>query len=166
MILMSLELDPQLVTLMGSETRASVLATLAGAPKPISGYRVAKVAGVQPIKAYRELRRLAESGILLETRDQKGKSLWQMPTGSLRQFVASRGRVVWSAEWLANPRRQVTSRDRRFARNLNAAAALRSRSRSIPAGARAILSEMVRPRQKDKILEQLGLRTSVRRGRK
>jgi len=162
----SLDLDPQLAAVVSSETRASVLAVLAGSPAPISGYRVAKLAQVQPIKVYRELRRLAEARVVRETRSGRGRLLWELPSGSLREFVASRGRVSWSEEWLANVRRRTSSEDRRFARRLNAAAARRPRPRSIPAGARAILSEMVRPRQKDEILERLGLPTSVRRGRK
>jgi len=162
---MAVQIDPQLVALLGSETRASVLAVLAGASMPFSGYRVAQVAGVQPIKAYGELRRLRVAGIVRETPRKKGRSVWELPPGDLRSFVARRARVYWSGDWMSNARRKLTVDDWRFARQVNRAANRRSRSRRIPLSARAILSEMVRPSEKDEILERLGLPTSVRRGR-
>ncbi len=163
---MTLELDAQLVTLFGSETRVSVLAVLAGASSPFTGYRIAKVAGVQPIKAYAELRRLRDAGIVREIPDKKGRSAWELPTGEIRSFVSGRTRVSWSSDWMNSPRRQVTPADRTFVLRVAEAAAKRARPRFIPPGARAILSEMVRPPEKDAILERLGLPTSVRRGRK
>jgi DNA-binding transcriptional ArsR family regulator len=163
---MTLELDPQLATLFGSETRASVLAALAGASNPVSGYRIAKVADVQPIKAYVELRRLRDAGIVREFPDGNGRSLWELPRGEIRTFVAGRARVYWSGDWMQSPRRRSSPADRRFARQLTEAATKRPRPRSIPPAARSILSEMVRPAEKDEILERLGLPTSVRRDRK
>jgi DNA-binding transcriptional ArsR family regulator len=163
---MTLELDPQLVALFGSETRVSVLAALAGASSPFTGYRVAKVADVQPIKAYSELRRLRNAGIVREMRDEKGRSVWELPPGEIRSFVGGRTRVSWSADWMNNPRRQVTPADRSFVLQFAEAATKRKRPKSVPLAARTILSEMVRPSGKDTILERLGLPTSVRRGRK
>lgn len=163
---MALELDPQLVALLGSETRASVLAALAGAMSPFSGYRVAKVARVQPIKAYAELRRLRDAGIVREVPRPKGRSGWELPEGEIRSFVAGRSRVYWSTDWMDSPRRIATAADVRFARTIERVAATRPRPRAIPPAARRILSEMVRPSKKDEILERLGLPTSLRRGRK
>ena len=163
---MTLGLDPQLVTLFGSETRVAVLAALAGASVPFSGYRVAQVAGVQPIKAYSELKRLRSAGIVRETPVRKGRSVWDLPLGEIRSFVVGRTRIYWSDDWINNPRRKTTPDDLRFARQVNKAAEKRLRPASIPPSARAILSEMTRPSEKDEILERLGLPTSVRRGRK
>jgi len=163
---MTLELDPQLVALFGSVTRVSVLATLAGASTPFSGYRIAKVADVQPIKAYAELRRLRDAGIVRETPGEKGRSLWELPKGEVRSFISSRARVYWSGDWFENVRVKITPADWRFARRVAKAAAKRPRPKSIPPAARAILSEMVRPPEKDEILERLGLPTSTRRGRR
>ncbi|MGP8072160.1 MAG: hypothetical protein ACLPZM_03405 [Thermoplasmata archaeon] len=163
---MTLKLDSQLVTLFGSETRVSVLAALAGASSPFTGYRIAKIADVQPIKAYAELRRLRDAGIVREIPGKKGRSAWELPPGEIRSFVGGRTRLSWSSEWMNSPRRQVTPADRAFVLQIAEAAAKRARPRSIPPGARAILSEMARPPEKDAILERLGLPTSVRRGRR
>jgi DNA-binding transcriptional ArsR family regulator len=163
---MTLELDPQLVSLFGSETRTAVLAALAGASVPFSGYRVAQVADVQPIKAYAELRRLRDAGIVRETPRKKGRSVWELPLGEIRSLVADRTRVYWSGDWINNPRRRTTPADRRFAHKVAKAATKRPSPSSIPPAARAVLSEMTRPSEKDEILERLGLATSVRRGRR
>jgi hypothetical protein len=163
---MPIQSDPQLVALFGGKTRASVLAVLAGASVPFSGYRVARVAGVQPIKAYAELRRLRTAGIVREIPIKEGQSVWELPPGDLRSFVAKRVRVYWSGDWMSSPRRKFTVDDLHFARQLNRVAKRRPRPSTIPPYARAILSEMVRPPEKDELLERLGLPTSVRRGRR
>jgi len=163
---MSIQTNPQLVALLGSETRASILAVLAGASVPFSGYRVAQVAGVQPIKAYAELRRLRIAGIVRETPRKKGQSVWELPPGDLRSLIARRSRIYWSGDWMSNGRRKFTVDDLRFARQISKAARRRPRYVEIPPSARAILSEMIRPSEKDEILERLGLRTSTRRGRR
>ena len=163
---MALELDPQLAILFGSETRAAVLAALAGASSPLSGYRIAQVADVQPIKAYTELRRLRDAGIVLEIRGAKGRSVWELPQGDIRTFVGGLARVSWSGDWMNSPRRRVTSDDRIFALRVAKAATKRVRPKSVPLAARAMLSEMARPSEKDAILQRLGLPTSVGRGRR
>jgi hypothetical protein len=161
---MAFDPNPQLVALFGSETRVSVLAALAGASKPFTGYRVAKVADVQPIKAYAELRRLRDAGVVQEIPGKQGGSLWELPQGEIRSYIGKRARVSWSQDWMDGTRRQVTAADRVFASQISEAAGRRTRPKSIPPGARAILSQMVRPAQKDAILQRLGLPTSVRQG--
>ncbi len=120
---MTLKLDSQLVTLFGSETRVSVLAALAGASSPFTGYRIAKIADVQPIKAYAELRRLRDAGIVREIPGKKGRSAWELPPGEIRSFVGGRTRLSWSNEWMNSPRRQVTPADRAFVLQIAEAAA-------------------------------------------
>ena len=163
---MPLDLDPQLVALFGSETRASVLVALARARYPQTGYRIAKVANIQPIKAYSELGRLLAVGVVRRTSGASGRFTWELPEGAVRTFVVNRARISDWVDWMADPRRRVSSADRRFARRLNAAATGRPPPKSIPPAARAILSEMTRPPEKDRVLELLGLPTSVRRGRR
>jgi hypothetical protein len=93
---MKFDLDTGLVTLFGSETRVSVLAVLAGASRPLTGYRVAKVSGVQPIKAYAELRRLRAVGIVREV-----SSGWVLSDPEIRRLVGNRVRVTWAEDWQA-----------------------------------------------------------------
>ncbi|MGA7860635.1 MAG: hypothetical protein WCB19_02105 [Thermoplasmata archaeon] len=93
---MTINLDRGLVALFGSETRVSVLAVLAGASRPFTGYRVAKIAGVQPIKAYAELRRLRAAGFV-----RKAPSGWALSDPEVRRLVGSRVRIVWSEDWEA-----------------------------------------------------------------
>lgn len=91
---MTIDLDAGLVMLFGSQTRVSVLAVLAGASRPLTGYRVAKIAQVQPIKAYAELRRLREAGFVRET-----SSGWEISDPQVRRLVGTRVRIAWSEDW-------------------------------------------------------------------
>ncbi|MCI4351879.1 MAG: hypothetical protein L3K14_00600 [Thermoplasmata archaeon] len=95
------ELDPGLVALFGSETRVSVLAVLAGASRPSTGYRVAKIARIQPIKVYAELRRLRKAGIVREVLAEGGRSGWELSAPDVRRLVGDRVRVSWSDDWFA-----------------------------------------------------------------
>ena len=61
--------DPALVAFLGSETRARTLGVLANAEFPMTGYRVAVVAGVPRSRVYRELRRAIEAGIVRIEKD-------------------------------------------------------------------------------------------------
>jgi DNA-binding transcriptional ArsR family regulator len=99
---MKISLDPSLVALFGSETRVAVLAVLAGASRPLTGYRVAKIAGVQPIKAYGELRRLQGARVV-----RKLPSGWQLLDPQVRRFVGNRVRVAWSEDWEAGVRERA-----------------------------------------------------------
>jgi hypothetical protein len=60
--------DPRLIALFGSETRVRVLAVLASAFSPMTGYRVAITGGVPIPKAHLQLHHLAESGIVKHLR--------------------------------------------------------------------------------------------------
>jgi DNA-binding transcriptional ArsR family regulator len=162
---MMLNLDPQLVTLFGSETRVSVLAALAGASRPYTGYRVARVAGVQPIKAYAELRKLRDAGIVRETGGTAGRSGWELPEGDVRSFVGLRTRVSWSEDMLSAPQRTIGPQDLAFLRRVRARAEKRPRPKSVPPAAKAVLKEMKRRVRKDQNLARMGLRTSVRKAR-
>lgn len=49
---MKTELDPGPLAFAGSKTRVLTLGVLANAERPMTGYRVAKTAGLAPIKVY------------------------------------------------------------------------------------------------------------------
>jgi len=99
---MAINLDRGLVALFGSETRVSVLAVLASASRPLTGYRVAKIAGVQPIKAYAELRRLRAAGLVREAPPG-----WELSDPEVRRLVGSRVRIAWSEDWEAGTRKRA-----------------------------------------------------------
>jgi hypothetical protein len=158
---MALELDPGLSVLFGGDTRASILAVLAGASAPFSGYRVAKVARVQPIKAYAELRRLRDAGFVSETASERGKSAWQLSDSNLRSFLERRVRVAWWNDWepgmeqRASRAEEVLAKVGRF--DL-------SKFKPNPSAV-SNPEEYVRPTEKDRVLARMGLRTSARKRR-
>jgi len=49
--------DPALLSLFGSQTRLLTMAVLANADEALTGYRVAKIAGLPREKVYPELRK-------------------------------------------------------------------------------------------------------------
>jgi hypothetical protein len=158
---MSLEMDPGLSVLFGGDTRASILAVLAGASTPFTGYRVAKVAQVQPIKAYAELRRLRDAGFVRETSSGSGKSSWLLTDSNLRSLLARRVRVAWWNDWEPGMERR--------ARRAEATLAQIGRfdlSKFKPnPSAISDPEEYSRPAEKDRVLKTMGLRTSTRKRR-
>ncbi|MCI4347230.1 MAG: hypothetical protein L3J97_01260 [Thermoplasmata archaeon] len=109
---MTIEVDEGLVTLFGSETRVSVLAVLAGASRPLTGYRVAKIAEVQPIKAYAELRKLREAGFVRES-----PSGWELSDPQVRRLVGTRVRVVWSEDWETGEKERAQRAEKTLAKS-------------------------------------------------
>ncbi|MCI4361407.1 MAG: hypothetical protein L3J91_06845 [Thermoplasmata archaeon] len=99
----------ELVAVFGSSGRVRVLAVLANATTPFTGYRVAKVAGVQPIKAVAELRRLAAAGIVQQVPGRPGSARWVLTDPDLRTFFQRRVRLSWWDDW----RRDSRARARR-----------------------------------------------------
>ena len=91
--------DPGLVAFCGSKTRVSALGVLANSIRPVTGYRVSKVAGLQPIKVYRELDRAVESGLVEKT--ARG---YRLVDPDLRALLQKRVRVSWSESWFADER--------------------------------------------------------------
>ncbi len=83
--------DPVLVALFGSETRVRTLAVLAGAYRPMTAYRVAKVGGVPIQKAYEEFRRLGRSGLVTQR-----ESGWVLADADVRALLRKRVRIRWS----------------------------------------------------------------------
>ncbi len=98
-VLMKVEPDPALVQLFGSEARLLALAVLASADRPLTGYRVARTAGLSKIKTYQQLRRAWAAGWL--TRTSAGYAL---PDGDLRTFLRKRIRIRWADDMTASAR--------------------------------------------------------------
>lgn len=139
---MSDTVDSMLVAFCGSVTRATVLGVLANAVIPMTGYRVARVAQIQPTKVYRELRRAAEAGLVENT--SRG---YRLLDPDVRTLLQKRVRLYWSESWLAGePDRAARSRayDRSADDWFDP-----SRYRANPAVARRYASEIVRPPEKD-----------------
>lgn len=113
-------LDPALVAFVGSETRVRTLGVLANAEFPMTGYRVAKVARVQEIKVYQELKRAVEAKIV-----RKEKDGFRLVDPDFRLILRKRYRVSWSGDWNAGePARaaraeRAKQRDRSWLRGLN-----------------------------------------------
>jgi hypothetical protein len=162
--------DPLLLALFGSETRTAVLAVLAGAHAPLTGYRVAKVAGVERIRAYEELRRLRDVGAISEATDAAGNSIWSLPRSDLRTMVGNRLRISWDEDW-------DRAREGWEAETPVRLAAIRASLPTDPAFfrpkgwkptayTRRRLREVVRTPEKDRLLRRVGARTSYREGKK
>lgn len=154
---------PGLGLLFGSEARARVLAVLANAKGPLSGYRISQLSNVQPIKVSQELQRMREAG-LVQGQPKEGRgNEWVLLDADLRSFLAKRVRVSWSEDWF-NARSAVKSS--------RSAQELRERINRLPApelskytwttGPPALLRDFERTPGKDRVLRKLGLPTSRR----
>ena len=91
---MTAELDPALVAFLGSETRARTLGVLANAEFPMTGYRVALVAGIPRTKVYRELRRAIQARIVRLEQDG-----YRLIDPDFRILLRKRIRRAWSEDW-------------------------------------------------------------------
>jgi DNA-binding transcriptional ArsR family regulator len=160
---MTLEVDPGLVALFGSQTRVRTLAPLACSPSPLTAYRVAWMTGVQRTKVYSELRRLAAAGVVAERKSGGNRSTWELVDPEVRSLLRRRARISWSEDWLADLNRdagkqspiQLQQQREDFFRRVR-------RPKSVPRAAKAILAEMKRRPGKDVELARLGLATSPR----
>ncbi|MFY9717946.1 MAG: helix-turn-helix domain-containing protein [Thermoplasmata archaeon] len=121
-----LAVDPRLAALLGSANRVRTLAPLANAYRPMTAYRVARLAGIPRTKVYRELRRLLTVGVVGERRSRKGTSTWTLLDADMALYLRKKIRVAWSRDLAASatPRAE---KERRLA------AALRSESWFNPA---------------------------------
>ncbi len=150
-----METDPALSGLVGSETRLRVLAVLANAQRPLSGYRVAKTGAVSISKAYPELERLAASKLVI--RSARG---WSIRDEDVAALLRKRVRIVDSGDWFRDkPKRDAE--DRRFL----------SRLKNLPPpdwsqiDSDAIRFDVARRKEKDELLLRHGLKPSVTHGR-
>ncbi len=160
--------DPALVAAFGSATRVRTLAVLANAAGPLTAYRVALVGGVPVGKAYREVRRLARSGLV--ERRQNG---WVLTDGDLRSLLQRRVRIRWDQDWDRERQGWAEETPKLLSAGL---AIIQGRLRSNPGylrprgweptpAARRTIRELGRPTEKDALLRRAGLRPSTREDR-
>lgn len=167
------DVDPGIVALFGSRNRALVLAALANASGPLSGYRVAKIFGGQKIKVNAELNRLAKAGIVSKARNVNGRLGWTLEDQDLRKLLRKRIRICFANDWDQGRTGSGEAVDRLLA---EIEASLPDPKVNLqfyrPSGwkpsstAQVALQEMVRNPEKDAILRKYGARTSSREGKR
>jgi hypothetical protein len=155
--------DPTLLSLFGSRTRLLTMAVLANASRPLTGYRVAVIAGLPREKVYPEIRKGMATGLL--AKDDEG---YRMVDPDVRAILQKRVQIRWDREW----DRERAGWNEGTQDRLNAILAsiptnstyLRPQGWRPSASARALIREMRRPRAKDALLRRRALRTSARTG--
>ncbi len=141
----------------GSRARLLTLSVLAAADAPLTGYRIADVSGLPRAKVYPELRKALAVGSA-----QKTASGYTLVDLDLRRLLRKRVRVTWDAVWDAPDRRSTGAVDRELAKIQRAQrrVAIFNPNNRIPKEA---IRELERDPEKDRALERLGLRTSIRK---
>ncbi len=149
-----MEIDAALSGLVGSETRLRVLAVLANAQRPLTGYRVAKTGAASISKVYAELERLATSNLVIHS--ARG---WSIKDQDVAALLRKRVRIVDSEDWFRDkPKRDAE--DRRFM----------SRLKRLPApdwsriDSNAIRFDVARRKEKDVLLLRHRMMPSVTHG--
>lgn len=102
-------LESDLQTMFGSQARTRLLGALADSREPQTGYFLAKKAGVFPSKAYGELRKLEEAGILELRQDASGYKRYLLLDADLRRFLSRRIRITSAEEWFSLERSRERS---------------------------------------------------------
>jgi DNA-binding transcriptional ArsR family regulator len=87
--------------LFGSEVRSSVLAVLANANGPLTGYRIARTGGLPQPKVHVQLRRLAKAGVIV--REREG---WVLVDLRLAALFTRHHRVLGWEDWRQEHRRR------------------------------------------------------------
>jgi DNA-binding PadR family transcriptional regulator len=149
-----MEIDGALAALFGSDTRLRSLAVLANARHPMTAYRVAKVGGVRPTKAYPELHRLEKAGVV-----SSGRSGWTLRDRDVALLLRKRVRIVWEEDWFRGKAERDAEDRRRY-----------QRLRRLPPpawnGVGPVRYDVRRRRAKDEILIRVRTRPSVTHGRR
>lgn len=164
--------DSGMVALFGSQNRAMVLAALANASGPLSGYRVAKIFGGQKIKVNTELERLSKAGVIQKRRASSGKVGWTLEDPDLRRLLRKRIRICFAPDWDKGRPGSREAVDRLLAQieaelpdpEVNREF-YRPRNWKPNPEVRKLLREKVRSPGKDAILRKYGARTSFREGK-
>ncbi len=128
-----------------------MLGVLSNAFRPLTGYRVGVTAGVGLPKAYAELRRLRDRGVVSETLNG-----WSIRDEDIASLFRKRFRVSWSDDWFGETERRAKE-DEACLRRLSSLPRPRFPLKWEPRSPR--LSS--RDRAKDRLLRQLGLDTSL-----
>ena len=154
---MSAEADRALNSFCGSRARLLTLSVLAAAEAPLTGYRVAEVAGLSRAKVYPELRKALAVGIAART-----ASGYTLIDSDLRELLRKRVRITWNTFWDAPDRLSTGAVDRELEkiRNARRKVPIFDPDNRIPKKA---VRELQRDPEKDRVLMRLGLRPSVRK---
>ncbi len=83
----------ELYAFAGSRVRALALGVLANAESPLSGYRVAQIAGLSQIKVYEALRAASRAGIVRKSPDG-----YRLVDADLGSYLRAKVRLRWSEE--------------------------------------------------------------------
>lgn len=153
---MRADIDSRIVALCGSETRVLTLGVLANAEMPLSGYRVAKVAGLPEIKVYQELRCNVEAGLV-----EKSAKGYTLLDPDVRALLRKRIRLSWSEEWYAGEAARASRAKETLA--LPARWFDRARYAPNPAIAARYAKEIERPAEKDRLAVMIGRGSSRKR---
>lgn len=158
--------DRSLVAFCGSETRVRTLGTLANAEFPMTGYRIAKVAGVPEPKVYPELRRGVKAGFV-----RRERSGYRLTDPDLRALLRKRIRIYWDVDWDASRKGWKDETPGLLKSGLSAIrrrlkanpSYLRPKGWKPPAASRRWAREIARPPEKDALIRRRGRRTSERK---
>ncbi|MCI4319163.1 MAG: hypothetical protein L3K23_03390 [Thermoplasmata archaeon] len=158
---MKTAVDPSLLSLFGSRTRLLTMAVLANADEPLTGYRVAVIAGLPREKVYPELRKGIATGLL-----RSSSNGFRMVDSDVRALLRKRVRIRWDEEWdraRAGWNAETRSQLRAMLASIPTDATyLRPKGWKPSSSARKAIREMGRLASKDTELSRRGLRTSAR----
>ncbi len=147
------------IRLFGGEVRAKVLGVLAESREPKTGYEVSKILDTYPSKVYDVLRDL-EGTPFVEVLDSPRGKRYLLVDEDLRRVMLRTVRIAAEVDWFADRARRIQESSELLER-LPPMELPESAGEPGPR-ARALLREFVRPREKDQILEKMGLRTARR----
>lgn len=154
--------DRALLALLGSRTRLLTMATLANAGKPLTGYRVAVVAGLPRDKVYPVIRKAVAAGLL-----ERVKGGYRMVDGDVQALLRKRVRIRWDEDWDRERDGWGDQTPARLSAILESlpreSTYLRPKNWVPSKSAKAKIREMRRPASKDVFLRAHGMRTSERK---
>ena len=165
--------DPAMVLLFGGQNRALILAALANANAPLTGYRVARLTGAQKIKVNRELQRLEEVGLVKRRAGARRSSGWVLDDPDLRGLLRRRIRVSFDSDWdLGRPGsggavdQLLAELERTLPDPKRQPEFYRPPGWKPSTSVMQTVREKVRPKEKDVILRKYGARPSYREGQR
>ena len=149
---------PGVYDLFGNVARTRILGVLAGQSDPVTGYRVAKDAGLERTQTYKELRRLASIGVLSPEPTRAGRAGWVLTDSSIREFCLRRVRIQEIGALFERKRARLPETRRRVqAMPAIDLSKFRSRPDRVPNP-----REFSRDPRKDRLLRELRLQPSSR----
>jgi len=151
---MKFRIDPAVVQLFGSETRAKVLGVLASSVEPKTGYEIAKALDASAPKVYAVLKRLETSGFLKAVSKGSQFKGYFMVDDDLRSLLAKKVRISVEKDWFSPE--MVREREKAF-RLANKMVVKVPKAGRIP---KEIPNrrEFIRPPEKDRVVARIAAR--------